>query len=120
VLLTGTRFVEKLREENVIQTGIANGGNPPLPVISGSGTSGTAGQARALSFVSGWDTFLASVVIITPTVLSVILCIVWPAVAVMKYGADVQTSIQTGTALASYIVTAGQSIQLTIKRIKTN
>jgi hypothetical protein len=63
---------------------------------------------RALNFVTGWDASSTSYVILTPTIISILVSTIWPAVAVQKYDADVQISVQTGTAVASYIVTAGE------------
>ncbi|KAH8675141.1 hypothetical protein BGZ61DRAFT_100244 [Ilyonectria robusta] len=64
-------------------------------------------RPQALNFVCGWDAHTATLIIIFPTVLSIVVGIAWPTRAVLKYGADVQTSVQTGVSVASYIVTAG-------------
>ncbi|KAI1413387.1 hypothetical protein F5Y13DRAFT_29339 [Hypoxylon sp. FL1857] len=62
----------------------------------------------ALNFVSGWNVQVASVIILTPTVISIAVAIIWPMVAVLHFGViDVQQSVETGASLASYIVTAG-------------
>lgn len=68
----------------------------------------SSGTKTALNFVLAWDPQAAGVVILLPTIISLILCVTWPIVAVLKYEADVQTSVQTATSLASYIVTAGK------------
>lgn len=75
---------------------------PEPPELTSSGTK------TALNFVLAWDPQAAGVVILLPTIISLILCVTWPIVAVLKYEADVQTSVQTATSLASYIVTAGK------------
>lgn len=61
----------------------------------------------ALNFVLHWNTPLASIIILTPTLVSILVCGLWPVVAVLQYGADVQDSVQTGSTLAAYIVTTG-------------
>lgn len=45
--------------------------------------------------------------ILVPTLLSISATVAWPIVSVLKYGGDVQASVQTGTAVGSYIITAG-------------
>jgi hypothetical protein len=62
---------------------------------------------RCLNMVPGWNGNAASVIILTPTILSIAIAVAWPAVAVRVYGEDVQTSVQTGGTVASYVVTAG-------------
>ncbi|KAI0867492.1 hypothetical protein GGS24DRAFT_289723 [Hypoxylon argillaceum] len=64
-------------------------------------------KPAALNFVTRWDPFWLSVIVLSPTVASIAISVAWPAVAVLKYGADIQTSVQTATSLASYIVTTG-------------
>lgn len=71
-------------------------------------------RPQALNFVCGWHAHTATLIIIFPTVLSIVVGIAWPALAVRKYRADVQTSIQTGVSVESYIVTAGKSEQTCI------
>lgn len=62
---------------------------------------------HALKFVVGWDASMISNIILLPTLLSVAATVAWPIVAVLRYGGEVQTSVQTGTAVGSYIITAG-------------
>ncbi|KAK1468712.1 RNA recognition domain-containing protein [Colletotrichum melonis] len=66
-----------------------------------------ADSLKGLRFVVGWDTTLISVVVLLPTIVSIATVVAWPIVAVLKYEADVQTSVQTGATVGSYIVTAG-------------
>ncbi|KAI0410467.1 hypothetical protein F5X98DRAFT_381772 [Xylaria grammica] len=66
-----------------------------------------ANTPEALNFVTKWDQFWLSVIILSPTIASITITVAWPVVAVLKYGADVQASVQTATSLASYIVTTG-------------
>ncbi|KAI0438917.1 hypothetical protein F4803DRAFT_569060 [Xylaria telfairii] len=66
-----------------------------------------ADTSVALDFVTKWDSFWLSVIVLSPTVISIIITVAWPAVAVLHYDADIQTSVQTATSLASYIVTTG-------------
>lgn len=61
---------------------------------------------RCLNMVPGWNGNAASVIILAPTILSIAIAVAWPAVAVRVYGEDVQTSVQTGSTVASYVVTA--------------
>ncbi|KAI1326155.1 hypothetical protein F5Y16DRAFT_375913 [Xylariaceae sp. FL0255] len=61
----------------------------------------------ALNFVEAWDGPLVMAYILTPTLASVVLCIVWPIVAVKVFDAEVQDSIETATVVATFIVTAG-------------
>lgn len=62
---------------------------------------------NALKFVVGWDASMISNIILLPTFLSIAVMVAWPIVAVLRYGCDVQGSVQTGTAVGSYIITAG-------------
>lgn len=39
--------------------------------------------------------------------MSIATVVAWPIIAVLKYEADVQTSVQTGATVGSFIVTAG-------------
>ncbi|GAW11882.1 hypothetical protein ANO14919_012350 [Xylariales sp. No.14919] len=66
-----------------------------------------ANTPEALNFVTKWDQFWLSVIILSPTIASITITVAWPVVAVLKYGADLQASVQTATSLASYIVTTG-------------
>lgn len=50
---------------------------------------------------------MISNIILLPTFLSIAATVVWPIVAVRRYGCDVQAGVQTGTAVGSYIITAG-------------
>lgn len=96
------RLIVELQEKQALRgpngpEGQANSGLPPdmHPPV------------RALNFVTGWDATAAGYIILTPTIISVFVAVIWPAVAVLKYEADVQTSVQTGFAAAGYIVTTG-------------
>ncbi|EXF74490.1 pfs domain-containing protein [Colletotrichum fioriniae PJ7] len=66
-----------------------------------------ADSLKGLRFVVGWDTTLISIVVLLPTIISIATVVAWPIVAVLKYEADVQTSVQTGATVGSFIVTAG-------------
>jgi len=87
------RLVDELQAKKVLRLSEPSG-SPPV-------------QKRALNFVTGWDAKAASYIILSPTIFSILVSILWPVVAVGRFDADVQSSIQTGTAVASYIVTAG-------------
>ena len=102
------RLIEELHTKGVLRTSEPPNGQPmagPPP-----GVQLPAQTPRALNFVTGWDASAASYIILTPTIISILVSIIWPAVAVQKYDADVQTSVQTGMAVASYIVTAGEHV----------
>lgn len=62
---------------------------------------------KGLRFVIGWDTTLISMVILIPITVSIATVFTWPMVAVLRYGADVQISVQTGATVGSFIVTSG-------------
>lgn len=62
----------------------------------------------ALNFASRWDSLAASYTIISPTVIAILICILWPVVAVRKYDANVQVSVQTGISVASFLITASE------------
>lgn len=62
---------------------------------------------KALKFVVGWDPSMISNIVLVPTLLSVAATVAWPAVAILRYGGDVQASVQTGTAVGGYIITTG-------------
>jgi len=64
-------------------------------------------QINALNIVRGWDPHVASLVVLFPIALSLSISIIWSAVAVATFKADVQTSFQTGFTIGSYVVTAG-------------
>lgn len=70
-------------------------------------TSDSENRRRGLNFVSAWHTTSAFWAVLCPNILGTIVCVIWPAVARWKYGADLQTSVQTGFAVGGYIVTAG-------------
>jgi hypothetical protein len=61
----------------------------------------------ALNMVNKWNTDAAGVVVAIPLLASLVLGVVWAVVAVAVYHADVNTSVQTGFAIASYVITAG-------------
>jgi hypothetical protein len=65
-------------------------------------------QRTALNFVHNWNARLASNVIAVPFVGSFLISVIWPIVATTKYHADIQTSVQTGFTIGSYVVTAGE------------
>lgn len=50
---------------------------------------------------------MISIVVLLPTIMSIATVVAWPIIAVLKYEADVQTSVQTGATVGSFIVTAG-------------
>lgn len=50
---------------------------------------------------------MISNIILLPTLLSVAATVAWPIVAVLRFGEGVQDSVQTATAVGSYIITAG-------------
>lgn len=74
-----------------------------MKVIASPGT-----HQRALNFVRKFNSATATFVIAMPITISAIFSVVWVIVAVRKYGADVQASVQTGFTVGSYIVTAGK------------
>lgn len=63
-------------------------------------------KTHCLNFTSTWSTEAIGSIVGTPLLLSILSCMVWPIVAVLKYGADVQTSVQTGVTIGGFIVTA--------------
>lgn len=66
-------------------------------------------KTNCLNFISVWSTDAVVTIVGMPLILSILSCIVWPAVAVLKYVADVQTSVQTGVTIASFALTASKS-----------
>lgn len=68
---------------------------------------GSTNPPNALKFVVGWDTSMISNIILLPTILSVGATVAWPIIAVLRFGEQVQDSVQTGTAVGGYIITAG-------------
>lgn len=50
---------------------------------------------------------MASAIVALPLTLSLLFAVAWTVVAVRVYHADVQTSVQTGFTIGSYVVTAG-------------
>lgn len=90
--LQGHEIVEKLKQ----------GG-----VIAPSGHQHT----QALNLVEKWNAGQASIIVLMPIVASLIFSIIWSVVAVAKFHADVQMSVQTGFTVGSYIVTAGKCPQ---------
>lgn len=95
------RLIQELQEKHVLR-------NVSREEEQSDARSNPDAPIRALNFVSGWDTAGASLVILTPIAISLVVTVVWPIVAVLKYEEDVQTSVQTGTAVASYLITAGK------------
>ena len=61
----------------------------------------------ALNLVRSWDAYLISIIVMLPMVLSLLMCILWTLIAVLQFGADVQTSAQTAFTIGSYMITAG-------------
>jgi len=53
-------------------------------------------QLYALNLVKGWNANSASSLVATPIVFSLTVSIIWPIVAVTRYGMDIQISVQTG------------------------
>lgn len=65
---------------------------------------------HCLNFVHIWSTDAAGFIVGIPLFISVgLFCIAWPIVAVRHFGADVQTSIQTGVSIGGFVVTASKS-----------
>ncbi|CAK7234905.1 hypothetical protein SBRCBS47491_009107 [Sporothrix bragantina] len=62
-------------------------------------------EVRALRLVSTWHVNVAGLAVVA-TLLSIVLSIVWTAVAVRVYDQDIQTSVQTGFTLGGYLITA--------------
>lgn len=103
----GTTIVDELRASSVLQP---IGDTPFFSIASHRGDTPPAGSLEgrhALNFVSTMHMPLASSAVVLPFLLSLIIAAAWPAVATGKFGADVQTSVQTGFSVASYVVTAG-------------
>lgn len=73
-----------------------------LPVIE------KENHRRCLNFIHIWSTDAAGIMVTTPLFLSLAVCIAWPVVAVQHYRADVQTSTQTATAVAGFLLTASE------------
>ncbi|KAK2613494.1 hypothetical protein N8I77_000406 [Diaporthe amygdali] len=84
-------------EGNVIARDLAEKG-----VITDKGD----GKLYCLNFVSVWGSAAAGFIVGVPVFSGFLCCVIWPIVAVRKYNADVQTSVQTGFAVGSFIVTA--------------
>ena len=61
----------------------------------------------ALNLVRAWDTYGISIVIMMPMIFSLLTSMLWVGIAVHYYGADFNTSAQTGFTIGSYVVTAG-------------
>lgn len=66
-------------------------------------------KTRCLNFVSVWRIEALGNMAATPLFISLLFCVVWPPVAVLRFGADVQNSIQTGVTIAGFVVTASKS-----------
>jgi len=81
---------------------------PPQQEATEPRSDGEEQTPAALNFVSGWDSTAASYIILSPTIIGIMIAIIWPAVAVGQYGADVQMSVQTATSVASFLITAGK------------
>lgn len=65
-------------------------------------------KSACLNFVNVWSSPTTKHLVWGPLLLSVPCCILWPAVAVVALGADVQTSIQTAVTIAGFVVTASE------------
>lgn len=63
---------------------------------------------KCLNVVNVWSSGAAAVIVGTPLLISVLCCVVWPAVAVRHYNADVQTSVQTGFSIGSFVITVSK------------
>ena len=66
------------------------------------------GQRAALNLVHTWNAGLTSNIIAVPFVGSFLISVIWSIIASIKYHADIQTSVQTGFTIGSYVVTAGE------------
>lgn len=77
-----------------------------VPVIA------TENHRSCLNFIHIWSTDAAGIMVTTPLFLSIAVCIAWPVVAVRHFRADVQTSTQTATAVASFLLTASELPQV--------
>jgi hypothetical protein len=112
------QLIKQLRENNVLRRAADSRPKMASGIIRGVPNFQFAGDAdvqerpatgaMALNFVSGWDAIAASYIVLSPTVVSIILAVAWPVVAVRVFEADAQASVQTATSVASYIVTAGE------------
>lgn len=81
--------------------------DPVAPVVPAAPVSEPKDATRALNFVSTWHTNFAALAVVAPFVASLVVCIAWPAMAVLLYGEDMQISVQTGFTVGGYVVTAG-------------
>ncbi|KAI1171571.1 hypothetical protein F4777DRAFT_48217 [Nemania sp. FL0916] len=73
-------------------------------------TSPSQQQRRALNIVRAWNPQSVKTIGFVPVTLSFIISILWLIIATAVYGADVQTSAQTGFTIGSYVVTAAALI----------
>ncbi|KAI0157760.1 hypothetical protein GGR57DRAFT_510704 [Xylariaceae sp. FL1272] len=82
------------------------------PSTSQYSTTTTLEPEFALNFVEAWDSTPVLISILTPTIISLAICITWPIVAVHNFEADIQASVQTSASMASYFVTASPSLMV--------
>jgi hypothetical protein len=61
----------------------------------------------ALNMVNKWHTDTAGAIVAVPLVASLIVCVAWPSVAVAVFHQDPNISVQTGFAIATYLITTG-------------
>jgi hypothetical protein len=64
---------------------------------------------EGLGFVRAWDKKNASIIVLIPFVLSLVLAFIWIGVSIGLYHVDAQVAVQTAFTVAAFIVTAGKS-----------
>ncbi|KAI1262586.1 hypothetical protein F5Y18DRAFT_438985 [Xylariaceae sp. FL1019] len=99
-----TQIVQMLKDMGVIERDHGLGRSTPFNNNHSITTDYTLEPEFALNFVEAWDSTPVLISILTPTILSIVICVTWPIVAVHNFEADVQISVQTGASVASYIV----------------
>ncbi|KAL5043249.1 hypothetical protein BDW71DRAFT_188252 [Aspergillus fruticulosus] len=99
---SSSQYTYYFRHPSLIQ------GNEVMEKLKDDGVVAAAGQqTMALNFVSSFDSSSASMIVLLPIVSSLLLSVIWPIVAVRRFQADAQTSVQTGFTVGSYVVTTG-------------
>ncbi|KAL5386725.1 hypothetical protein PMIN02_008412 [Paraphaeosphaeria minitans] len=98
--LHGTEIRDRLLLENVLHDMHTNSQQIPSTIAP-------LEQARALNIVRSWNPRSASVTVAIPVFCSFAVAIIWSAVCTLRYGADIQDSVQTGFTIGSYVVTTG-------------
>lgn len=85
-------------------------GRPMVQELVDMGVLGpmSAAKSKCLNVVNVWSSGAAAMIVGTPLLISILCCVVWPAVAVRHYSADVQTSVLTGFAIGSFVVTVSK------------